>query len=253
MGRAIVRDPSVFLMDEPLSNLDAKLRVQMRSEISRIQRSLDATTIYVTHDQVEAMTMGDRVCVLRKGLLQQEGSPDTLYDQPANLFVASFIGSPAMNLVQARLERGGAGLEAVIGEQRLPVPAVVTAARPGLEAYVGRELALGIRPEDLEDAALADGGGRLRGQVLITEALGSDRMAHVAIDAQPVLSGDVLEVAGDVDASAVEELRSEAAARRVTLVGRLSPRSQVRMDQTAELAVDTERLYFFDLESGLAV
>ena len=134
-------------MDEPLSNLDAKLRVQMRSEIGRIQRSLDATTIYVTHDQVEAMTMGDRVCVLRKGLLQQQGSPDTLYDQPANLFVASFIGSPAMNLVQARLERADGALSAVIGEQRLRVPAAVT-ARARVEAYVGRELALGIRPED---------------------------------------------------------------------------------------------------------
>ncbi len=154
MGRAIVRDPQVFLMDEPLSNLDAKLRVQMRAEISRIQHELGATTIYVTHDQVEAMTMGDRVAVLRKGELQQVAAPQQVYDRPANLFVASFIGSPEMNLVEARLERADGRLVCRVAGQALAVPPSSPASRPALESYVGKTIGLGIRPEQLEDAAL---------------------------------------------------------------------------------------------------
>jgi multiple sugar transport system ATP-binding protein len=254
MGRAIVRNPRVFLMDEPLSNLDAKLRVQMRAEISRIQRSLGATTIYVTHDQVEAMTMGDRVAVLRKGVLQQEGPPQALYDNPTNLFVASFIGSPAMNLLRARLERDRDGLTVRLGKQRLDVPATVAAARPALQGYVDKELAVGIRPEHLEDALFGERHRpRLLGEVRLTEALGSERLAHVEVDAQPVVTGDVREVASDIDTAALEELESEARTGRTALVGRFDARSKVATGDAAELAVDAEHLQFFDLESGCAI
>ena len=256
MGRAIVRDPRVFLMDEPLSNLDAKLRVQMRAEISRIQRELEATTIYVTHDQVEAMTMGDRVTVLRKGELQQVDRPQRLYDAPVNLFVASFIGSPAMNLVEARLERSGGELVCRIGEQALAVPPEVVAARPALDAYVGREIAVGIRPERLEDAALATDAPderRLRGRVLLTEALGSELLAHVQVKATPVVRDEVLEGLVELDDAVVAELKSEARERQATFVGRFDPSSQLTTGEVVEMAVDTARLHFFDLESGSAI
>src|SRR5689334_22783259 len=167
MGRAIVREPQVFLMDEPLSNLDAKLRVQMRAEISRIQRQLNVTTVYVTHDQVEAMTMGDRVAVLRRGVLQQFDAPQRLYEQPANMFVASFIGSPAMNMLEAKLEQNGDGLVCRIGSTTLPVPADVLSARPALGDYAGRSIAVGIRPEVLDHAEGRNGNGRLRGIVRV--------------------------------------------------------------------------------------
>src|SRR5919202_4913906 len=177
MGRAIVRDPRAFLMDEPLSNLDAKLRVQMRAEIARIQREVGATTIYVTHDQVEAMTMADRVAVLRRGRLQQVDAPQRLYEQPANLFVASFIGSPAMNLLEADLERQNGGLALRLGDQSIPVPEQILGRHPSVESYAGKRVALGIRPEQLEDAAVdGESGARLRGKVLLTEALGSELM-----------------------------------------------------------------------------
>src|SRR3954451_22930545 len=197
MGRAIVRSPQVLLMDEPLSNLDAKLRVQMRAEIARIQREIGATTIYVTHDQVEAMTMGDRVAVMRKGKLQQVDAPQRLYDAPDNLFVAGFIGSPSMNLVQARLERRNRSLECALGEQRLGLAADATARRPALEGYVGSTIGIGIRPEHLQDAALsadAPTDRRLRGTVVTTEALGSELLAHVEVEAEPVLTDEVLEI-----------------------------------------------------------
>ena len=180
MGRAIVRQPKAFLMDEPLSNLDAKLRVQMRAEISQLQTDLGVTTVYVTHDQVEAMTMGDRVAVMRKGELQQVASPQELYDRPVNLFVGGFIGSPAMNLVEATLERKDGGVVAVAGQQRIVLGQETLSARPALQQYEGRQVVLGIRPEDLEDAALAEGreDQRLRGKVTLTEALGSEVMVH---------------------------------------------------------------------------
>src|SRR5690348_4634651 len=180
MGRAIVRQPQAFLMDEPLSNLDAKLRVQMRAEIAGLQHDLGVTTIYVTHDQVEAMTMGDRVAVMRKGELQQVADPQTLYDRPVNLFVGGFIGSPAMNMIEATLERQNGGYAAKVGDESIAIEAEEVKARPGLAAYVGKEIVLGIRPEDLEDAALAPGteSQRLRGQVELTEALGSEVMVH---------------------------------------------------------------------------
>ena len=257
MGRAIVRNPQVFLMDEPLSNLDAKLRVQMRAEIARIQREVEATTIYVTHDQIEAMTMGDRVAVLRKGALQQCDAPQVLYEHPVNLFVASFIGSPAMNLVQVRIEQDGEKLACVLGSQRLELPGTLLARLPALRAYAGRTVALGVRPEHLQDAALAghrgEGAGVLRGRVVTTELLGSEVLAHVEVDAAPVVTQEVLEVAGDTDRALAEDLRSDASERRTTFVCRFSTETAVRTGDDAFVSVATDKLQFFDLETETAV
>jgi multiple sugar transport system ATP-binding protein len=252
MGRAIVRDPRVFLMDEPLSNLDARLRVQMRAEVARVQRDLGVTTIYVTHDQVEAMTMGDRVAVMRGGVLQQTGRPQSVFDRPANLFVASFIGSPPMNLVQARVEERGDGLGVSVGEQEIAVPADVAAARSGLRRYAGRAVGLGIRPEHLRDPT-GESRGLLRGTVRATEALGSELLVHLDVDAEPVLTDEVREVAGDVDAAALERLESEALERRTVLIARLEAQAPPSIDAPIEVDVDTRRLHFFDLDSGLAI
>jgi multiple sugar transport system ATP-binding protein len=256
MGRAIVREPKVFLMDEPLSNLDAKLRVQMRSEVARIQHELKATTVYVTHDQVEAMTMGDRVALIRRGVLQQVDTPMQLYNRPANLFVASFIGSPAMNLFEATLERRNGDLVAQVGDQFLRLtPEAVT--RPAeLERYVGRSLALGLRPEHIEDAAVTDGAPseqRLRATVRSLEALGSEVIAHVELAGKPVLTEQVREVAADLDDSVVRELEAEERESKLPVVARFSVASRARTDQTIEVAVDTSRVHYFDLESGDAV
>jgi multiple sugar transport system ATP-binding protein len=256
MGRAIVRRPQVFLMDEPLSNLDAKLRVQMRAEIAKIQHEVGVTTIYVTHDQVEAMTMGDRVAVMRKGELQQMADPQKLYDSPKNLFVASFIGSPAMNIVEADVVRGNQGLAVRIGDQELPVPEEVTRRRPALSGYAGRKLALGIRPEHLEDASLArNGGARLRGRVLITEALGSEILAHVEMKGAPVVTEDVVEgaVVDEQEQEIAADLLDSGDRNRTTFVGRLDTASSVKPDMEIELVVDTQKLQFFDLETGHAI
>ena len=256
MGRAIVRNPQAFLMDEPLSNLDAKLRVQMRAEIARIQREVGATTIYVTHDQVEAMTMGDRVAVLRRGALQQCDAPQHLYEHPVNLFVASFIGSPAMNLVQARIEQDGEKLACLIGSQRLQLPDTLVAQRPSLRAFAGRTVALGVRPEHLQDAALGGQRGQagvLRGRVATTELLGSEVLAHIEVEAQPVVTQEVLEVAGDTDRTLAEELRSEAGEHRTTFVCRFATETTVRAGDEALIAVATDKLQFFDLETETAV
>jgi multiple sugar transport system ATP-binding protein len=257
MGRAIVRQPQVFLMDEPLSNLDAKLRVQMRAEIARIQHEVGVTTIYVTHDQVEAMTMGDRVAVMRRGELQQTAEPQKLYDSPKNLFVASFIGSPAMNIVEARVERRDAGIAVRLGDQELPVPEEVVRLRPALGGYTGRMLALGIRPEHLDDASIArNGDARLRGRVILTEALGSEILAHVEMNATPVVTEDV------VEGAVVDEEEQEIAAdllgehgdgHRTTFVCRFDAASVVKPDTDVELVVDTRKLQFFDLETGHAI
>jgi multiple sugar transport system ATP-binding protein len=251
MGRAIVRDPAAFLMDEPLSNLDAKLRVQMRAEIARVQTDLGTTTIYVTHDQVEAMTMGDRVAVMRKGHLQQVAPPQELYDRPLNIFVGGFIGSPAMNLLEARLERSGDDLVAVLGEQRVVLDRELLQQRPALAGYEGREVVLGIRPEDLEDAALVDGDSadrRLRGQVSLREALGSELMVHMTIDARPAVTDEVRELAEDVGADTPmgEDPHAE-------IVGRFSSRSGVTQGGMAEAAIDTANLHFFDPQTGLGI
>ncbi|MGH2920804.1 MAG: ABC transporter ATP-binding protein, partial [Gaiellaceae bacterium] len=256
MGRAIVRQPQAFLMDEPLSNLDAKLRVQMRAEISRLQRDLGVTTIYVTHDQVEAMTMGDRVAVMRKGELQQVAPPQELYDHPVNIFVGGFIGSPAMNLVEATLEGSNGTLAAKLGDQRVKLDDQVLAARPDLKRFEGNEIVLGIRPEHLEDAALAPDiadDKRLRGEVELTEALGSELMVHFKVNAPPALTEDVKELAADVGEDAVAGLEEASAEQQTTLVGRFAVESRVKEGQTAEVAVDTRALHFFDPESGLGI
>jgi multiple sugar transport system ATP-binding protein len=254
MGRAIVRQPQAFLMDEPLSNLDAKLRVQMRAEISGIQRKLETTTIYVTHDQVEAMTMGDRVAVIRKGELQQVDTPQQLYDRPVNLFVGGFIGSPAMNLLEATLEAENGGLAVKAGDQRITLDDETLKDRPALKAYEGRQVVLGIRPEDLEDAALeqvAPSDKRMRARVELREALGSEILVHFTVEAKPAVTEDVRELARDVGDESTVEARAEET--HTTLVGRFGPRSQVRVGDVMEVAVDTRSLHFFDPESGMAI
>jgi multiple sugar transport system ATP-binding protein len=248
MGRAIVREPQVFLMDEPLSNLDAKLRVQMRAEISRIQRQLHVTTVYVTHDQIEAMTMGDRVAVLRRGVLQQFDAPQRLYEQPANLFVASFIGSPAMNMLEATVERNGDGLVLRVGSATLPVPRDTDR----LDEYVGRRIALGLRPEALDQAG--NGDGRLQGVVQTVEALGPEQLAHVEIDASPVLVDDVVEGLVDVEvAEDLAEITPGPDSARALVVARLNASATVRPDEPIGLSVDLRRLHIFDLESGSTI
>ena len=253
MGRAIVREPQVFLMDEPLSNLDAKLRVQMRAEIAKIQREVGVTTVYVTHDQIEAMTMGDRVAVMRKGELQQLGAPQALYDNPSNLFVASFIGSPAMNLVEGEVVRANGGLGIRLGDQELPIPEAVTTKRPGLGDYEGRIVAVGIRPEHMDDAALEpDGKPRLSGRVSVTEALGSEVLAHIEVRAKPVVSDEVIEVV-EGDEAIVQDLQADAAERRTTVVARFDAATRVKPDADVEISVDVQKLQFFDLETGSTI
>jgi multiple sugar transport system ATP-binding protein len=256
MGRAIVRHPQAFLMDEPLSNLDAKLRVQMRAEIARIQNDLGVTTIYVTHDQTEAMTMGDRVAVIRKGELQQVDTPQVLYEHPVNLFVAGFIGSPAMNLLEARLTGGEGALHAEFGGFRLPVPAEVIADRPDLKGYVDRTIVLGIRPEDMEDASLvsdAPAERRIGAVVELREALGSDVVVHFTLDAPQPLTDDVRELAVDVGTEAVQHLEERARHGTSNVLARLNPRTHARKGEPLELVVDTHRLHFFDPDDGAGI
>ena len=253
MGRAIVRQPAAFLMDEPLSNLDAKLRVQMRAEIARLQRDLETTTIYVTHDQVEAMTMGDRVAVMRRGELLQVAAPQELYDHPNNLFVGGFIGSPAMNMLEAKLERQDGGLSVAIGSQRIRLDESAVSSRPALKNYEGREVILGIRPEDLDDSALAGepDGNTLEGNVLLREALGSEIMVHFTIDAQAAETEETKDLARDVGA---EGLEGGALAEGGTLmVARFDPHSRIKEGEAATVAVDTRQLHFFDPETGLGI
>ncbi len=254
MGRAIVRQPQAFLMDEPLSNLDAKLRVQMRAEIARLQHDLGTTTIYVTHDQVEAMTMGDRVAVMRKGELLQVADPQELYDRPVNLFVGGFIGSPSMNMLESTIERADGGLVATVGSQSVSIDEETLSAHAALRLREGQPIILGIRPEDLEDVALlpeTPANRRLRGKVTLREALGSEIMVHFAIDAKPALTDDVRELAQDMDAVAVRGLEGRAV--ESTIVGRFGSRSHVREGDVAEVAVDTRALHFFDPETGLGI
>jgi multiple sugar transport system ATP-binding protein len=244
MGRAIVREPQAFLMDEPLSNLDAKLRVEMRAYISMLHQRLGTTTLYVTHDQTEAMTMGDRVAVMRNGLLEQVASPQELYRAPVNLFVASFIGSPAMNFALVTLETDEAGLFVRLGDARLPV------RRPGLAERVGQELVLGIRPEDFEDAALAQSSdAELDVTVALAEPLGAEVIAHFRVDAKPVREIRALKDAreGD-DAAGVLDT-----GRGVRLTARLSGRTSAETGGSIRLAVDADRLHFFDPVSEQAL
>ncbi|MDR1998566.1 MAG: sn-glycerol-3-phosphate ABC transporter ATP-binding protein UgpC [Frankiaceae bacterium] len=262
MGRAIVREPQAFLMDEPLSNLDAKLRVQMRTEIARIQRDQAVTTIYVTHDQIEAMTLGHRVAVMRAGVLQQIAAPQRLYDRPDNLFVAGFIGSPAMNFLPATLRRAegpdqrgsDSGYVLAVGAETLPLPAEVLAARPALAGFLDRGLVIGIRPEDMDDAALAGGragraGGVLRAGAELVEPLGSDLMVHLSVDIPAVEGNEHLaELAREFGDGAFGAADGKAA-----LVARFGPRSAVREGDQVLVSVDTARLHFFDPVRGESV
>jgi multiple sugar transport system ATP-binding protein len=251
MGRAIVREPQLFLMDEPLSNLDAKLRVEMRAEIARIQRELGATTIYVTHDQTEAMTMGDRVAVMRRGLMQQVDVPQRLYEHPTNLFVAEFIGSPAMNLVEAQLAREDGGLVARFGEHRLRVGEQALDARPSLAGYAGRQVLLGIRPEDFEDASLVDRPqpeSTLAAVTDIREDMGPEVYAHFSLGVPPVRRPEVEEAKSEDEAGG-----TQPGLRGSVFVGRLSRETRTREGQAIRLLVDADRLYFFDPKSGLAI
>ena len=258
MGRAIVRNPQAFLMDEPLSNLDAKLRVEMRAEISRIQRDLGVTTIYVTHDQTEAMTMGDRVVVMRNGFLQQIATPNELYDRPRNLFVAEFIGSPAMNLVVAELERADSALWAAFGPHRLRLEPATLEKHPGLSDYEGRQVVLGIRPEDLEDAAVVREShpGRVISVVCeIREDMGSEVYAHFNVPADPVATREVVE-ALVVERAEDEEARLAAERARgegLVFIARLDRTTGARERESLALEVDVTRLHFFDPETGLGV
>jgi len=255
MGRAIVREPKAFLMDEPLSNLDAKLRVQMRTEIARIQHELNVTTIYVTHDQVEAMTMGDRVAVIRKGKLQQVDTPQTLYDHPVNLFVAGFIGSPAMNMVEASLSTVDGSATVEFGGLKLGVPQEVMAAHTGLSRFDGKSVVVGLRPEDIEDASLvsdAPEDRRIRTVVDLRESLGADVVVHFTVDAPTVVTEDTKELARDVAHERLEAVE-KGAIDRSEFLARLSPRTTAKQGQPIELVVDVTRLHFFDPETGLAI
>jgi multiple sugar transport system ATP-binding protein len=248
MGRALVRDPKVFLMDEPLSNLDAKLRVQMRYEVTRIQRELGTTTIYVTHDQVEAMTMGTRVAVMRGGDLQQVDRPETLYEGPANLFVAAFIGSPEMNLLRATVVRGDAGFALTIGDQRLALPEATIARHPELGARAGQELILGLRPEALSEPVGKAPTARLGGEVTASEMLGADRLVHVALPGAPTVSGDLIEETGAATPSASG---SHTARRGSALVARFDAQgARPSPGEMIDLAVALDRAHFFDAVTG---
>jgi multiple sugar transport system ATP-binding protein len=256
MGRAIVRDPAVFLMDEPLSNLDAKLRVQMRAEISRLQRELATTTIYVTHDQVEAMTMGDRVAVMREGRLQQVDHPEKLYDEPANLFVAAFIGSPSMNLVEGTLAAAGDGFELNFngdGGQSLPLAPATLEQFPSLREYDGRRVIVGIRPEHLTDASQAKGEAapeaRLRAEVELREALGSELVMHLRTDLRQAVTEET-KSAAEADQTVIEDLKQRAEVGESLVVAKFDVRSRARSGDVVEVAVDTERLHFFDPNTG---
>jgi multiple sugar transport system ATP-binding protein len=255
MGRAIVREPKAFLMDEPLSNLDAKLRVQMRSEIARIQHDLSVTTIYVTHDQVEAMTMGDRVAVIRKGKLQQVDTPQNLYDHPLNLFVAGFIGSPAMNMVEATLSTSNGSASVEFGGLTLGVPQEVVAGHAGLTRFEGKSVVVGLRPEDIEDASLvsdAPADRRIPTVVDLRESLGADVVMHFTVQAPAVVTEDTKELAKDVGHEALEVIEQRGTDHSEFLA-RLNPRTTATKGQPIELVVDVTRLHFFDPETGLAI
>jgi multiple sugar transport system ATP-binding protein len=245
MGRAIVRQPSVFLMDEPLSNLDAKLRVQMRAEIASLQHRLGVTTVYVTHDQVEAMTMGHRVALLKDGVLQQVDTPSNIYNKPRNTFAAAFIGSPTMNLYWATLEGQGDGLGVRLGSQVLKLPAQSQAQHAGLGRYAGKRIIVGIRPEDIADAATLqspDPADCITAPVTLVEALGSDVIVHLGIDAQ----------AAEVRSSdSLDEIKAEADKSRC--VARFTAKSSVRLGETVTVCLDTARMHFFDGETGEAI
>ena len=258
MGRAIVRQPQAFLMDEPLSNLDAKLRVEMRAEIARLQRDLNVTTVYVTHDQTEAMTMGDRVSVMRGGLLQQVDIPQVLYERPRNLFVAEFIGSPAMNIVMADLVLSDGDFWVHFGDQRLRIDPSTMESRPALSRFEGRRVIIGIRPEDMEDAALVvdtHDDRRLSIVCDIREDMGSEVYVHFNVAGERVGSKEVVEaMVTDAPEDAEAKLAADhARGAGVSFVARLDRTTDARERQPMELEVEVKRLHFFDPDTGLGV
>ncbi len=237
MGRAIVREPQVFLMDEPLSNLDAKLRAELRAEIAGLQRELGVTTMYVTHDQLEAMTMGTRIAVLRAGALQQEGPPQQLYDEPGNLFVATFIGWPVMNLLRGRIDRDGGTLNCVLGGQRLPVARIDRAG--ALARYAGADVAVGIRSEHLGGrAGSRRDRPRLHGRVRYVELLGAERLVHVELPAEPVVTHEVLDAALDLDATTVPMSPRWAEPGTTVVTARFDAHARVDAGDRAEVALE---------------
>ncbi|GAA1308897.1 ABC transporter ATP-binding protein [Planotetraspora silvatica] len=255
MGRAIVREPQAFLMDEPLSNLDAKLRVSMRASLNQLHERLGVTTVYVTHDQVEAMTLGDRVCVLRDGLLQQVDTPQNLFDSPVNLFVAGFMGSPSMNFTYAELTRDDDGAAVAFADYKLPVPDSTFDEKPGLDRYIGKKIILGIRPSDFEDSVAANGNAagwvRIPVRANVTEELGSEINVLFTIDAPPVEHKDT--VAAQHDGDEEEAAALPLAGDKSLWTARVNARSHVRPGQDIELVVDTHNLHFFDVDSGLSI
>jgi multiple sugar transport system ATP-binding protein len=263
MGRALVRQPKAFLMDEPLSNLDAKLRVQMRAEVARVARlprdgaATGTTTIYVTHDQVEAMTLGDRIAVMRQGRLEQVGEPRALYERPDNLFVAGFIGSPAMNVFSSRVVEEDGVCYAELGSQRLRLVDDLLADRPGLKRYLGREVVLGIRPEHIEDADLVP--EKARGTTFVAEAVvveptGAEALCHFEIDAERPQSRDVLDLAADVEGTVDRAFLARMAARgRNLFVARLNPETRAVQGEKVSLTPDPSKLFFFDPETESAI
>jgi multiple sugar transport system ATP-binding protein len=256
MGRAIVRKPQAFLMDEPLSNLDAKLRVQMRSEIARIQNDLEVTTVYVTHDQVEAMTMGDRVSVIKKGELQQVGTPSELFDAPKNLFVAGFIGSPSMNFFASKLEQSNGTIRIVMGDQDLTVGESVLDDRPALKDYAGKEVIIGIRPQDFEDAEFKSDASeeeRIKISPDLVEAIGTETLVHFEVNAPIVLTDDMRELAEDTGAGEAERLQERAEEGRNEFVAQLDPKTKIATGREADLVVDSSRLHFFDTETSQGI
>ena len=246
MGRAIVREPAAFLMDEPLSNLDAKLRVQMRSELGQLHARLKTTTVYVTHDQVEAMTMGDRVAVMRKGIMQQTASPRELYDHPVNLFVAGFIGSPSMNFVYGQMANDGDGLKVSFGESTLTIGSNLIEKRPHLKEYVGKRIVLGIRPEAFEMAAAVGREAELHAKVDLVEQLGSEAFVHFALDMEPVVTSDIRELLEDEGG---EELLGET----TKIVARVNPDFAPTMGDNAGMVIDPAKLHFFDEATSMAI
>ncbi len=254
MGRAIVRNPQAFLMDEPLSNLDAKLRVQMRSEISRIQADLEVTTVYVTHDQVEAMTMGDRVAVMRKGELLQVGTPPELFSKPRNLFVAGFIGSPSMNFAMSSVEKSNGGYAIKLGDQSLKVSQKALEKRPALERYEGKEIILGIRPQDFEDASLSESpeASRVKAKMELVERIGTETLVHFQVEAPIALTEDMKELAADVG-SEEQQLERKAKEGKNEFVATLNPKTQVSEGDNVELAIDSTQLHFFDPEDSAGI
>jgi len=247
MGRAIVRRPQVFLLDEPLSNLDAKLRVQMRAEITDLQREVGVTTFYVTHDQVEAMTMADRVAVINRGVLQQVAAPQTLFDEPENLFTAAFIGSPSMNLLEAQITAADGAVAVTMGSHTLQLPASLLEKRPALRSYLGKPVVLGVRPKDLDDPSYLPGAQTVPATVSNVEALGFEKIVYFELDAKPVFSEDALDLEdGGMGADILNRTTTLMAAR-------FNPASPVRHGDTHPVAIDLDQAHFFDLDSGQAI